>query len=115
MATDAFNQWLRPEMGARGVEVMSTISRLTIPNHRNVASARGQLTGEHQSTGVVSNFKNATVTSRTHIHSGREHVDDVTTFIATYRCKGSGLAVHGHTAAYQRRGLNCLGAGQISR
>ena len=24
MATDAFNQWLRPEMGARGVEVMST-------------------------------------------------------------------------------------------
>ena len=24
MATDAFNQWLRPEMGARGVEVIST-------------------------------------------------------------------------------------------
>ena len=24
MATDAFNQWLRPEMGAPGVEVIST-------------------------------------------------------------------------------------------
>ena len=24
MATDAFNQWLRPEMGARGIEVIST-------------------------------------------------------------------------------------------